>query len=140
MTTHPTPTNPQIRHINKVIAAIRSEDQAVLDMAWFMGTVDPALNKNQCGTSACIAGFSYMVSTTFNNKSYHGGFFVEEEGPKFGLDDEEASNLFLGFNSKEFGLDDITKTMAIAALEDVRRTGRFLGWDDYAHLNPELQD
>jgi hypothetical protein len=140
MTTHPTPTNPQIRHINKVIAAIRAEKEAVLDMSWTVGNADPTTNKNQCGTSACIAGFSYMVDTSHKALLMKDHVNFTDEGQKFGLSGFESEDLFLGINSENLGLDDITKTMAIAALEDVRLTGRFLGWNDYAHLNPELQD
>jgi hypothetical protein len=119
-------------HIDAVIAAIKAEDRAVLSMGSYVGEINPDSNKHGCGTSACIAGFSQMVSAPpefeFGSRIVH----PEIEGPKFGLNQDDADELFLGMNNRNVSLHQITNSMAIAALQDVRETGRFTGWDDYA--------
>jgi hypothetical protein len=136
MTTHPTPTVEQIAHIDAVIAAIELEEVVHLDMETFIRSETIHMC---CGTSACIAGFSAIVSTSIEDAIVD-GVNTNNEGLKFGLDYDEARDLFIDTQNAFETLADITKTMAIAALEDVRITGRFLGWADYAYLNPDLQD
>jgi hypothetical protein len=118
-------------HIDAVIAAIKAEDRAVLDMRSFVNETDPDTNKNGCGTSACIAGFSQMVSTSLEDLIEEAYVYTDIEGPKFGLSYSEAGNLFFCLGSTTVVLDDITKPMAIDALTDIRETGCFTGWDNY---------
>jgi hypothetical protein len=118
-------------HIDAVIAAIKAEDQAILDMEEFVGVTDPTKNIHGCGTSACIAGFSLLVSTSFENVNTVDLIDTFLEGPKFGLDETEATDLFFDTSNYNLNLKEITKSIAIAALEDVRRTGRFTGWNGY---------
>jgi hypothetical protein len=118
-------------HIDAVIAAIKAEDRAVLSMGSYVGEINPDSNKHGCGTSACIAGFSQMVSAPPEVEFGSRQTYPEIEGPKFGLDDADADELFLGMNNRNVSLHEITKSMAISALQDVREEGRFYGWDDY---------
>jgi hypothetical protein len=133
MTTHEKKLN-QIDHINKIIEAIRLEETAVLDMRTFVAETDPLDNKNYCGTSACIAGFSYLVSSSLERLTRLGNVDPHIEGSKFGLSAPEYMDLFFGADHGDIMLDDINKQMAIAALEGIIITGTFNGWDQYKHL------
>jgi hypothetical protein len=121
-------------HIDAVIAAIKAEDQAVLKMTSFVDEIDPTTNLHGCGTSACIAGFSQIVSTSLEDLIEEDYVYIEIEGPRFGLSYSEAENLFFALGSPTIYLEEITKTMAIAALTDIRETGCFTGWDNYISI------
>jgi hypothetical protein len=121
-------TDTQINHVNAIIGAIKAEQKATFDM-------EVLIAADHCGTAACIAGFSHLLTSEITNYST---VDMNVEGEKFGLCVREAMDLFTDQQDGVGALSDITKDMAIAALTDIIKTGTFPGWKDYAFLNPNL--
>ena len=110
---------PNTEHINKVIEAIKLEEIAKLNMK-------EVIDCDDCGTSACIMGFSVLITGNLQ--------FIDREITainNLGISYNEAQDLFYCFESDHVFLKHITKDMAIEALEELRDTGQFTGWDKY---------
>lgn len=115
---NPNPT-PNIEHIDEVIAAIKAEEIAKFDMSfWF--TDD---HTHPCGTAACIAGFSCLVSGESHVRP------LSEDCRAFGITEEVGHVLFTGYGSR-VRLHSITVDMAIRALEDLKEN-KFKNWENY---------
>lgn len=110
-------------NINKVIAAIRDEDNF-----FNMGTYEVTIHFKEkmaefgtpidveCGTPACICGWAYHIMGNRN-------LTPKDANEFFGIDTQQGVNLYGLCGSKLKDLIDITRQQAIATLERLRDTG-----------------
>jgi hypothetical protein len=108
---------PNVEHIDEIIAAIQAEEIAKFDMCYWVRHRD-------CGTVACIAGFSNLI---LDPTGYQSTF--SENCQALGISPDLGQELFVAIGSK-VPLPDITPAMAIRALEDLK-VDQFKLWDDY---------
>ena len=127
--------SPNIKAIDEIIAAIKAEEVAQLDMSTIVGDDLPDGSEPVCGTSACIYGFALITQYDVKTQTE---WLMDSNAPNalddemlemFGLDEDTMGELVFSSNSK-IPLRDITKSMALNALEDVKM-GNFRSWKEY---------
>ena len=117
---------PNVKNINTVIAAIQAEQIAYFQMMDWLR--ECPRETNACGTAACIGGFTDLVMKPGLKKSEGGG--IMNVCNFLGINKETGDALFFAENSI-VELYEITKSMAIAALTDLRDGMGFKDWYDY---------
>ena len=131
-----------ITNINKVIAAIKDEDN-FFDMEWFTHADMPILERvahpnidsnapldHKCGTASCICGWAILIES---NEAGIAPDKIENYGDThraakwFGMDPNDV-NISLFLPDSIGDLSDITRQEAINTLENLKKTGKVV-WE-----------
>ena len=86
------------------------------------------LEKHQCGTSACIAGWAMLM---YSDRPEDGGTALRQGQDLLGLTSLQANSLFLAYLPNDSGqvpIGNITNKQAINTLERLLATGE-VRWD-----------
>lgn len=86
------------------------------------------LEKHQCGTSACIAGWAMLM---YSDRPEDGGSALRQGQDLLGLTSSQANSLFLAYlpnGGGQIAMGSITNQQAINTLERLLATGE-VRWD-----------
>lgn len=94
---------------------------------WASGAFDKS--GRECGTTACIAGWTRRVRTKKPVRAVPtGNFDWRKEGAWLGLSEAEAHDLFCAEDEAYGRLDDITPSQAVSCLRHLAETGK-VDWE-----------
>lgn len=110
---------PNTENINAMIEAILAEDKRNSRNPIFMS--DFVHRNNECGTSACIAGWANLLRLKAKGQgAYVNGLASEEGAMEFmGIDKEQAQALFYELDA-DYLVGDHSVRAAVRVLENLR--------------------